>query len=132
MICPECKATYREGFIECYDCQVPLVPSLPGEESAREDLDEINPVIVYATGNPVALSLAKSMLEEAGIEYSASGEEVQFLLGAGGSGVGFNPTTGPVKISVMPEDADRATEVLDELDETVPEIEEEDGESAED
>ncbi len=121
MICPQCKAVYREGFIECYDCQIPLVEALPIEEVDHHDRE--SPVIVYATGNPVLLSLAKSMLEEAEIEYGASGEEVQFLLGAGGSGVGFNPTTGPVKISVMPEDAERAARLLDEIDEQALEVE---------
>ncbi len=116
MICPRCKAVYRVGFLECFDCQIPLVEALPIEEQVKY-LDESDPVIVYATGNPVLLSLAKSMLEEAEIEFSAGGEEVQFLLGAGGSGVGFNPTTGPVKISVMPGDANRAAQVLDQIDE---------------
>lgn len=118
MICPECDAVYREGFIECYDCQVPLVPGPPeGEEEPAGDLDTVNPVIVYATGNPVALALAKSLLEEAEIEYWTSGEEVQFLLGAGGAGTGFNPTTGPVKVSVMPPDVESAAQILDEIDE---------------
>jgi len=26
MICPQCKAEYRDGFTKCVDCEVPLVP----------------------------------------------------------------------------------------------------------
>lgn len=34
--CPICKAEYREGFNNCNDCKVPLVPAL--EEEANEEL----------------------------------------------------------------------------------------------
>jgi hypothetical protein len=39
MICPQCKAEYRDGFTECVDCEVPLVPeyaSNPHSLAARE------------------------------------------------------------------------------------------------
>ena len=34
MICPQCKAEYRQGFTRCSDCDVALVPSLPAAEEA--------------------------------------------------------------------------------------------------
>jgi hypothetical protein len=42
MICPQCKAEYRQGFTVCADCEVPLVAELPAasgpsSESAASD-----------------------------------------------------------------------------------------------
>jgi hypothetical protein len=31
MFCPKCRNEYREGVVECYDCRIPLVESLPPE-----------------------------------------------------------------------------------------------------
>jgi len=123
MFCPECGAEYRDGYVECYECEVPLVAELP-EEKEPEGFDgEMETVAVLETGNPVLLSLAKSVLDNAGIEYFTLGEDVQFLLGGGGSGIGFNPTTGPVKLEVRPEDEDRAQALIDEIEESEMESE---------
>ena len=35
MICPKCKAEYREGFTVCADCDIPLVAPPPNPPSAR-------------------------------------------------------------------------------------------------
>lgn len=118
MFCPVCGAEYRDGFTWCSECQVSLVVERPASEEG-EALIELR--VVFKTGNPVLLSLAKSMLEEAGIEYVVAGEESQYLLGAGGSGIGFNPTTGPVRVQVRLQDADRAREVLENLEESASE-----------
>ena len=32
MYCPQCKSEFREGFLECSGCLVPLVEKLPPEE----------------------------------------------------------------------------------------------------
>lgn len=34
MICPQCKAEYRDGFTECVDCEVPLVPEYASNPNA--------------------------------------------------------------------------------------------------
>jgi hypothetical protein len=42
MICPKCKAEYRQGFTKCADCEVDLVwkmPELPASRAAREGTD---------------------------------------------------------------------------------------------
>jgi len=35
MICPVCKAEYRQGFTRCADCDVDLVYTIPTTESYR-------------------------------------------------------------------------------------------------
>ncbi len=121
MFCPECGAEYRDGYVECYECEVPLVDELPEENEDGFD-GEMDTVVVLETGNPVLLSLAKSTLESGGIEYFAVGEEVQYLLGAGGLGIGFNPTTGPVKLEVRPDDEERARALIEEIKESETEV----------
>ena len=32
MICPNCRGEYRDGFIECADCKIPLVEEIIEEE----------------------------------------------------------------------------------------------------
>ncbi|MGE3273794.1 MAG: DUF2007 domain-containing protein [Vicinamibacterales bacterium] len=77
--------------------------------------DDSTPVTIFETGNPAVLAVAKSLLEEAGITFFASGEGVQDLF-AGGSIGGLNPFVGPVHVQVSAEDADRARELLAELE----------------
>ena len=114
MFCPQCCVEYREGFIECSDCLVPLVSELPPEPGPEPD-------IVYVTileaGNPAILVVAKSLLQGAGIEYFAIGEELQDIIGGGRLGFGFNPVTGPVCIKVRREDEDEARDLLRDLQE---------------
>ena len=66
MFCPECGAQYREGIVTCADCEVPLVARLPEESHEGPDLDT---VIQTGMRDPVAIGLAKSLFEEAGIPY---------------------------------------------------------------
>jgi hypothetical protein len=44
MICPQCKAQYRDGFYKCADCGIDLIPALPpepGMESRPIDFVEV-------------------------------------------------------------------------------------------
>lgn len=70
MYCPQCLVAYREGFTECSDC---LVPLLPGKQAPElPDLLEPNLelVVVLDTNDPFALALAKGSLQQAGIPFS--------------------------------------------------------------
>ncbi|MFB3904015.1 MAG: DUF2007 domain-containing protein [Acidobacteriota bacterium] len=114
MICPNCKAEYREGYTICSDCEVPLVERLPEEEQPQPEMELVT---VFDTGEPADVLVARSILEAEGIEFFAKDEGVQDLFGAGRLGSGFNTMTGQVEIQVRPEDAERARQLLQHLDE---------------
>jgi hypothetical protein len=69
LYCPECRVEYREGFTECSDCRVPLLPGTPppGPESPFDP--ELELAVVLETCDAFALALAKGTLEEAGIPF---------------------------------------------------------------
>ena len=79
----------------------------------RQQSDE--PVTVLESGDPALLAVAKSLLEDAGIQYFAKGEGVQDLFAAGRFGTGFNPFVGPVELQVAADDAAEAKAVLLDL-----------------
>ena len=68
MICPQCKAEYREGFDTCSDCSVPLVSVL----SLTGDHGEL--VEVFQTLDQSEVLIIKSVLDEEGITYHFSGD----------------------------------------------------------
>ena len=73
-------------------------------------------ITVLATGNEAIIAVAKSLLDDASIEYFVQGEGLQNLFGFGTLGTGFNPITGPVKIQVNEDRAAEAREVLSGLE----------------
>ncbi len=72
--CPECGTEYRAEFTVCADCGVPLVAHKP-EDVGHGDLD-LDLVKVFEAGDPVLIASAKEILEEAGIPFYLSGEEL--------------------------------------------------------
>ncbi len=81
-------------------------------------MDQLEPVAlvtVLETGDPALLAVAKSLLEDAGIDFFAKGEGVQDLFGWGRFGTGFNPLIGAVKLQVAADDAEEARERLKDL-----------------
>lgn len=68
-------------------------------------------VTVFESSNPALLALAKSVLEGAGIEFSTVGEST----GAIFSG---NPLFGLVRFVVAEGDVERATALLEDLEES--------------
>jgi hypothetical protein len=116
--CPECNVEYIDTAIRCSDCDVelalgPPIPSIP-EEHPDPKIET-----VYATGDPALVAMAKSLLEDAKIEYSTKGYEIQDLIGIGVLG-GLNYVTGPVEFVVAGKDAPTARELLAHLDDAVP------------
>jgi hypothetical protein len=72
MFCPQCGVEYEERMAECPDCHVPLTDSRPEPgASAETPADEGDLEVLIRTGfqNPVAISLARSLLQQAGIPF---------------------------------------------------------------
>ncbi len=102
MLCPECGAEYREGILECSDCQTALVPELPpGLQPGPKPKLEL--VTVMATGNPARIAVAKSLLEDSGIEYLTKDEGFHDL---------FPVSRFRIQIQVRREDEEEAGELL--------------------
>ncbi|HEV7516724.1 MAG TPA: DUF2007 domain-containing protein [Thermoanaerobaculia bacterium] len=113
MFCPSCGSEYREGFSRCVDCEVALVEAPPSPVTHPDPGDVVT---VFATGDPVALLTAKSLLEEAGIPCFTRGEGTQDLFGMGRLGTGFSLIAGPMEIRVGARRAREAEDLLDEAD----------------
>ncbi|HEV2447001.1 MAG TPA: DUF2007 domain-containing protein [Candidatus Sulfopaludibacter sp.] len=73
MYCPQCRTEFREGFTECSDCHVPL---LPGASPAEPDTFDPNLdlVVVLETNDTIQLAMAKGLLEGAGIPFFVLGQ----------------------------------------------------------
>jgi hypothetical protein len=102
MFCPNCHYEYVLGVTKCPDCVVDLVyalpPNPPKDKQAIES--EQNLVTVFRSRIFPNLAIAKSILEDAGIEYITSG---------GRGGIGGNV------IQVFPDDAEEAVALLADL-----------------
>jgi hypothetical protein len=113
--CPECNVEYEDTATRCSDCDVELTLGPPIPEEHPDPKMET----VYATGDPALVALAKSLLEDAEIEYFTKGDEIQNLIGIGGlAGLGY--VIEPVEFVVAAKDALTARELLAHLDDSVP------------
>lgn len=110
MFCPNCRAEYTAGITRCADCDIALVAELTPED----EMDYVELVTVGRFTNAPQLAVAKSLLEDADIQYFAKNEGVIGLLAMGQ--VGFNPVAGPIEIQVHPDDAEAASEILSEME----------------
>jgi hypothetical protein len=127
MFCPACGGEYREGFTRCDDCDVDLVETLPASRVEHAEPGGLE--TIFATGDPVVLLTAKSLLEEAGIPCITRGEGLQDLFGMGRLGTGFSLVAGPMEILVPGERRQEAAELLHEarLEEPAAGSDEEEG-----
>ena len=82
MICPQCKAEYREGFTSCADCEIPLVAELPalaaaprgrfdgGTGEPQDPALSEDPFCAFWQGEDARIHAELcAVLEEAGIPY---------------------------------------------------------------
>ena len=102
MFCPKCKAEYREGFTECADCGVVLVKELPPED----ELEYLEYEEVLATYNAVDIAMVTSLMEKEDLTYYFKGEHFH----------GLRPLAEPVRLMVLKDQAQRARELLEDLD----------------
>lgn len=102
MFCPKCRTEYREGFTVCADCGQPLVWTLPPEPKP----EWVDLVTVLSTVNASTVALAKSLLEDAGIEFNVRGELTKSML-----------SIGIVQIQVGKDDEDEARQLLEGIEE---------------
>lgn len=115
MFCPKCKAEYRPGFTKCGECQMDLVDKLPDPDLSQEDKkagpSPLSPhaelVTVFESCDAVQIAIAKSVLQSAGISFTARGDYVQHLWPSA--------AVGAVEFQVGAEDAEAATELLQDL-----------------
>lgn len=72
-------------------------------------------IVVFESSDYGAFSMAQSVLRAHGIEFEATGELLQDLIGGGRLG-GVNIAVGPARLAVSPERADAARELLADLE----------------
>jgi len=72
-------------------------------------------VIVFRTGDPGMVALAKSLLQDADIPFMTRGEGIQDLTGLGRLITGYNVAFGPVELHVRRDEAAVAKLLLDDL-----------------
>ena len=108
MFCPKCRTEYREGFSICVDCNSDLVDKLPTEEKPEtEDKPEfVNYVEVGGTYNPADIALIKSILDTENITYYFNAEHFMYAY----------PLAEPARLMVKADEAEKAKEVLQDLD----------------
>ena len=76
--------------------------------------EDLELVTVFKAGDPLAVGLARAVLDAAGIPFVTKGEGVQDLIGVGRLWGGFNIATGPVQFLVERRDAEDAAALLSE------------------
>jgi hypothetical protein len=83
MYCPQCRVEFRDGFTECSDCHVPLSAGTPSPEPDLSD-PTLGLVVALETDDGVELSLAKGLLEDAGIPFFVLGQIATLVQGVDG------------------------------------------------
>lgn len=104
MYCPKCRAEFREGILECSDCGVPLVKSIPPEKP--EPVPEYVDFEEIATSyDPGEIEMMKSILNDNKIYYFIQDENFGSVIGG----------SLPARILVKKENAREAKELLEDF-----------------
>lgn len=116
MNCPRCNARNELEAVKCSEC---------GAELKAGSF-----IKVLETGDKPLITITKSVLTDADVEYFVKGEDLQDIIGLGSFGIGYNFAAGPMELYVHEEDAEAVKMLIDELEESqaVEEIDEEDSE----
>ena len=73
MYCPKCKTEFREGFVECSDCAIPLVENLP-PEGPKPIPEYVDFEEIMTSSDPGEIAIIKSILDDHQISYLVQGE----------------------------------------------------------
>ena len=68
MFCPECHCEYRDGFLQCADCDVALVATLI-EPAIDEAPAEEHSWVGFSVPDATVLATARSVLEGSNIPF---------------------------------------------------------------
>ena len=109
MYCPQCEAEYREGIVECPDCEAALVEALPPVEHP-----DLSLLPIFETADVALLPVIKSLLTSAGITFMVQGDEALGILPVGRFGGGL-VSTGQGLAATIHVDKERAEEAAELL-----------------
>lgn len=107
MFCPSCGAKREGATTPCPDCDVDLVPSLPA------DFADKRVVVAWGGDDPIAFSVALAALKEAKISAREISQFNRLMRRASLHRASY-------EIAVRPEDANRASEVIERALDTEP------------
>ena len=102
MLCPACRAEYREEVAECADCNIPLVSVLPPEDEPEYvDFEQ-----VLCTFNPADIAIIRSLLDGEQVDYFFHGEYFSR----------WRPLVEPARLMVAKDQVQNAKEILKDLE----------------
>jgi len=104
MYCPKCGFEYNKGITVCPECGVGLVEDKPARIDPDPDSPEFEAIV--ATHNSGDISLIKSLLDTADIDYYIEGEAAN---AAGNFAV-------PARVFVRPDQVDEARALLEDVE----------------
>lgn len=98
MFCPNCRAEYVKGIVECADCRVPLVRERPPEKEI--EIPEFEKILTLFNVGDIAV--IRSVFDSAEIEYIFDGENFNLV----------DPMIQPARLFVKASQAETAKELL--------------------
>lgn len=106
MYCPKCRCEYREGFSECADCHVELIPKLAPLPAEPKSIDYVEYKELLSTYSLADIAIIESILDSEKIIYFMQNEEFNTLT--------FSPQ--PVRVMVNTDQLDKAKKLLKDFE----------------